>query len=106
MIRIWHAKPSRIRLCLIPTDCYLGKMFSGIVAATGRIKKAERRKGGLRLTVGAGTLQLRDVAIGDSIAVNGVCLTVAARARKSFALDLSHQTPRCPPHPPHPAAIN
>src|SRR6266850_1651134 len=67
MIRIWHAKPSRIRLCLIPIDCYLGKMFSGIVAATGRIRNAERRKGGLRLTVDAGTLRLRDVAIGDRL---------------------------------------
>src|SRR5258706_9883733 len=95
MIRIWHAKPSRIRLCLIPTDRYLGKMFSGIVAATGRIRKAERRKGGLRLTVGAGTLPLRDVAIGDSIAVNGVCLTVVARAGKTFGADVSGETLRC-----------
>jgi len=70
-------------------------MFSGIVAATGRIRKAERRKGGLRLTVGAGTLPLRDVAIGDSIAVNGVCLTVVARAGKRFAADVSRETLRC-----------
>ena len=54
-------------------------MFSGIVGATGRIRKAERRKAGLRLTVDAGTLPLRDVAIGDSIAMNGVCLTVVDR---------------------------
>src|SRR5437660_5241546 len=70
-------------------------MFSGIVAATGRIRKAERRKAGLRLTVDAGTLPLRDVAIGDSIAVNGVCLTVIARARKSFGVDVSRETLRC-----------
>ena len=70
-------------------------MFSGIVAATGRIRKAERRKAGLRLTVDAGTLPLRDVAIGDSIAMNGVCLTVVARARKSFGVDVSSETLRC-----------
>ncbi len=81
-------------------------MFSGIVAATGRIKKAERRKGGLRLTVGAGTLQLRDVAIGDSIAVNGVCLTVVARARKSFGVDVSHETLRCTAGLDEPGEIN
>jgi len=70
-------------------------MFSGIVGATGRIRKAERRKAGLRLTVDAGTLPLRDVAIGDSIAMNGVCLTVVARARKSFGVDVSSETLRC-----------
>jgi len=70
-------------------------MFSGIVAATGRIKKAEQGKAGLRLTVDAGTLKLRDVAIGDSIAVNGVCLTVVARARKSFRVDVSRETLGC-----------
>src|SRR5260221_12307735 len=106
MIRIWHAKPSRIRLCLIPTDCYLGKMFSGIVAATGRIRKAERRKGGLRLTVGAGTFTNRDVAIGDSSAVNGVCLTVVARARKSFGVDVSRETLRCTAALDQPGEIN
>jgi riboflavin synthase len=70
-------------------------MFSGIVAATGRIRKAERRKGGLRLTVDAGTLQLRDVAIGDSIAVNGVCLTVVKRGKRTFSVDVSRETLRC-----------
>src|SRR5882672_8122700 len=95
MIRIWPAKPSRILLCLIPIDCYLGKMFSGIVAATGRIRNAERRKGGLRLTVDAGTLRLRDVAIGDSIALNGVCLTVVKRGKKTFGVDVSRETLRC-----------
>lgn len=81
-------------------------MFSGIVAATGRIRKAERRKSGLRLTVDAGTLPLRDVAIGDSIAVNGVCLTVVARARKSFAVDVSSETLRCTVGLAEPGEIN
>ena len=81
-------------------------MFSGIVAATGRIRKVERRKGGLRLTVDAGTLGLRDVAIGDSIAVNGICLTVVARARKSFAVDVSRETLRCTAGLDEPGEIN
>src|SRR5258708_11533360 len=81
-------------------------MFRGKVGGTGRVKKAERRKGGLRLTVGAGTLQLRDVAIGDSIAVNGVCLTVVARARKSFGVDVSHETLRCTAGLDEPGEIN
>src|SRR5260370_9696671 len=81
-------------------------MFSGIVAATGRIRKAERRKSGLRLTVDAGTLPLRDVAIGDSIAVNGVCLTVVARARKSFGVDVSRETLRCTVGLAEPGEIN
>jgi len=81
-------------------------MFSGIVAATGRIRKAERRKGGLRLTVGAGTLPLRDVAIGDSIAVNGVCLTVVARAGKTFGADVSRETLRCTAGLDEPGEIN
>jgi riboflavin synthase len=81
-------------------------MFSGIVAATGRIRKVELRKGGLRLTVDAGTLRLRDVAIGDSIAVNGVCLTVVARARKSFGVDVSRETLRCTAGLDEPGEIN
>jgi riboflavin synthase len=81
-------------------------MFSGIVAATGRIRKAERCKAGLRLTVDAGTLPLRDVAVGDSIAVNGVCLTVVARARKSFRVDVSRETLRCTVGLDEPGEIN
>ena len=81
-------------------------MFSGIVAATGRIRKAERRKGGLRITVDAGTLPLRDVAIGDSIAVNGVCLTVVARAGKTFGADVSRETLRCTAGLDEPGEIN
>jgi riboflavin synthase len=81
-------------------------MFSGIVAATGRIRKAERRKTGLRLTVDAGTLPLRDVAVGDSIAVNGVCLTVVARARKSFGVDVSRETLRCTVGLDEPGEVN
>jgi len=53
-------------------------MFTGIVSAVGTIVRAEPREKGLRLAIDAGPLDLRDVGIGDSIAINGVCLTVVA----------------------------
>jgi len=67
-------------------------MFSGIIAAVGKIDRIERSKGGLRLSVAAGKLGLRDVAIGDSITVNGACLTVVKRGKKSFSVDVSRET--------------
>jgi riboflavin synthase len=70
-------------------------MFSGIIAAVGRISRIERAKGGLRLDIAAGTLGLRDVAVGDSIAVNGACLTVVKRAKESISVDVSRETLRC-----------
>ena len=54
-------------------------MFSGIVAATGRIQNVSPLEDGVRLTVDVGSLDLSDVQLGDSIANNGVCLTVIAR---------------------------
>ena len=50
--------------------------------------------GGLRLSVDAGSLDLGDVAVGDSIAVNGVCLTVVARGGAGFDADVSQETLR------------
>src|SRR5262245_39382009 len=67
-------------------------MFSGIVAAVGEIATLTPTAGGLRLQVGAGGLDLADVAIGDSIAVNGVCLTVVACAGAAFEADVSRET--------------
>ena len=70
-------------------------MFSGIVAAVGRISEAKPEAGGLRLAVEAGGLDLGDVAIGDSIAVNGVCLTVVTRDANGFEADVSEETLKC-----------
>jgi riboflavin synthase len=70
-------------------------MFTGIIAAVGKISRVESRKGGLRLAIDAGALGLRDVAVGDSIAVNGACLTVVTRGKKSFGVDVSRETLRC-----------
>ena len=70
-------------------------MFSGIIASLGKITRAERRDDGMRLTIEAGALGLDDVGIGDSIAVNGVCLTVIAKRASSFDVDVSGETIRC-----------
>lgn len=70
-------------------------MFTGIVAAVGAIRSVKPAGGGLRLAVDAGGLDLKDVAVGDSIAVNGVCLTVVARKARSFEVDVSPETLAC-----------
>jgi riboflavin synthase len=70
-------------------------MFTGIVAAIGRIGQVEPRPKGLRLSIDAGALDTSDVAIGDSIAVNGCCLTVVALAGRRFDVDVSQETIDC-----------
>ncbi len=70
-------------------------MFSGIVADVGTIRHAEDRKGGLRLTVGTRGLGMDDVQLGDSIAVNGVCLTVTTIDGNDFTVDVSRETLNC-----------
>ncbi len=70
-------------------------MFSGIVADVGTIIKSEDRAGGLRLAVETRQLGLDDVALGDSIAVNGVCLTVVQMEGKVFTVDVSRETLNC-----------
>jgi len=70
-------------------------MFSGIIAAVGEISRIEPAKGGLRLAIDAGGLALSDVSVGDSIAVNGACLTVVKRGKKSFSVDVSRETLHC-----------
>ena len=70
-------------------------MFSGIVAATGRIAHLQALEKGLRLTVEAPGLDLSDVALGDSIAHGGVCLTVIEKAGSSYKVDVSRETLDC-----------
>ena len=70
-------------------------MFSGIVAAVGRITQLTPREVGYRLHVDAGKLAIADVALGDSIAHNGVCLTVVAKEGNSFMVDVSPETRSC-----------
>jgi riboflavin synthase len=70
-------------------------MFTGIVAAVGTVTAAVPAAGGLRLVVDSAGLGLKDVAVGDSIAVDGVCLTVVARQARSFGVDVSPETLAC-----------
>jgi riboflavin synthase len=70
-------------------------MFSGIIAAVGRITELTPREVGYRLHVDGGSLNLDNLNLGDSIAHNGVCLTVVARAGKQFMVDVSPETLSC-----------
>lgn len=70
-------------------------MFTGIVQAVGRIERFEPAGPGARIRVHAGGLDLSDVALGDSIAVNGCCLTVVARDETGFEMDVSRETLDC-----------
>src|ERR1019366_4904652 len=61
----------------------------------GHIAEASDRDGGLRLVIATSALDLGDVQLGDSIAVNGVCLTVVAHSGDSFTVDVSRETLNC-----------
>lgn len=71
-------------------------MFTGIVAAVGNITSVSPLAGGLdagvRLEIDAGSLPLGDVALGDSIAINGACMTVVEKKDKAFAVDVSRES--------------
>lgn len=67
-------------------------MFTGIVAAIGEVLAVEPRGGDLRLTIGCGKLAADGLALGDSVCVQGVCLTVADVTRGAFAADVSRET--------------
>ncbi|HEX8986704.1 MAG TPA: riboflavin synthase [Rhodocyclaceae bacterium] len=70
-------------------------MFTGIITATGKITRVQPLEDGLRLTVAAPKLGLANVAIGDSIAHQGVCLTVIAKKGASYQIDVSRETLNC-----------
>jgi riboflavin synthase len=67
-------------------------MFSGIVTAVGRIASASPLGDGVRLRIEAPGFGLDDVAIGDSIAIQGVCHTVVAKSGEAFDVDTSRAT--------------
>jgi riboflavin synthase len=67
-------------------------MFTGIIESVGSLRKIERRGEDIRLTVASGKLDLSDVKLGDSIATNGVCLTVVACLADGYVADISAET--------------
>lgn len=67
-------------------------MFTGLVQAVGKLASSEARGGDLRLRIATGSLDMSEVQLGESIAVNGVCLTVVAFDEASFDADASNET--------------
>ena len=67
-------------------------MFTGIIQAIGSIEKLEKKGGDVRLTLNTAKLPLNDADLGDSIAVNGVCLTAIEYTGRGFVADVSAET--------------
>jgi riboflavin synthase len=67
-------------------------MFTGIIQAIGEIRSLQQGNGDMRLRVATGKLDLSDVELGDSIAVNGVCLTAVELPGDGFVADVSNET--------------
>lgn len=67
-------------------------MFTGIIAALGKVTTLQPKGGDLSLLIDAGKLDCNDVKLGDSIAINGVCLTVVSMQGKQLAFDVSQET--------------
>ena len=67
-------------------------MFTGLIAGVGRLAARETRGGDARFTIETGTLPFDGVQLGESISVNGCCLTVVEFDATSFAIDASNET--------------
>jgi len=70
-------------------------MFTGIVEAVGRISDLDHHGEDARLWIDTATLDLADMPIGASLAVNGVCLSLVTREEQIVAVDVSAETLRC-----------
>jgi riboflavin synthase len=70
-------------------------MFSGIIAAVGEVRHVTSSGAGSRVSVHPGALDLTDLQVGDSVAVNGVCLTLIALAPNVLTVDISRATLNC-----------
>jgi riboflavin synthase len=70
-------------------------MFTGIITGLGHISKICQQDKGIRATIACEGFTLDDVAIGDSIACNGACLTVVAKTTASFSVDISQESLNC-----------
>jgi riboflavin synthase len=67
-------------------------MFTGIIVATGRVTSIAETGGDLELAIEAASLDFGRIAVGDSISVQGVCLTVTRLQNQSFCADVSRET--------------
>ena len=67
-------------------------MFTGIIQAVGNIVSLEARGGDVRIVIDSGKMSMAEVNLGDSIAVNGVCLTVVKKSDNGFTADVSNET--------------
>jgi len=67
-------------------------MFTGIIAAIGKIEVVQAKGGDLRLQVSTQQLDLADVKLGDSVAINGVCLTVVDISGATLSFDVSRES--------------
>ena len=70
-------------------------MFTGIIQSKGSVKDLHASEKGIILEINSNSLDLSDCSIGDSIAVNGVCLTVTKLKANSFISDVSQETLNC-----------
>ena len=67
-------------------------MFTGIIAAIGTVSRLQEKGGDARISINTGTLDLSDTTLGDSIAVNGVCLTAVSLEENNFEADVSTES--------------
>jgi riboflavin synthase len=67
-------------------------MFTGIIKAVGEIEHVQARDGDRRLTIVSDQLPWQEFAVGESVAVNGVCLTAVSLSDRGFAADVSTET--------------
>lgn len=67
-------------------------MFTGIILAVGKISQIEQKAGDVRLAIDTGSLSLKGANLGDSIAVNGICLTAVELGEHNFVADVSNET--------------
>jgi riboflavin synthase len=85
-------------------------MFTGIVAAVGRIESVKPLgtdgDAGVRLNVEAGGLDLGDVQLGDSITIQGACMTVVEKTDHSFEVDVSRESLNCTAGLSEPGEVN
>lgn len=82
------------------------RMFTGIIQAIGQIEQVTPAGQDLKLSINTSALDMGDVQVGDSIAVNGVCLTAAVVGKQSFEAHVSAETLSCTVGLDGPRAVN